>query len=79
MGRPDRLPEETQDDRDLVERARRGDREAFGALVRRYQDPAFHRRVDAGRERGWRGAGDRREPHAAALGVREEIVAGLRA
>ena len=42
MGGPERLPEETQDDRDLVERARRGDREAFGALVRRYQDRAFN-------------------------------------
>ena len=42
MGGPKRLPEETQDDRDLVERARRGDREAFGALVRRYQDRAFN-------------------------------------
>jgi RNA polymerase sigma-70 factor (ECF subfamily) len=42
MGCPDRLPEETQDDRDLVERGRRGDREAFGALVRRYQDRAFN-------------------------------------
>lgn len=42
MGGPKRLPEETQDDRDLVERARRGDREAFGALVRCYQDRAFN-------------------------------------
>jgi RNA polymerase sigma-70 factor (ECF subfamily) len=42
MGRPERLPEETQDDRDLVEQARRGDREAFGTLVRRYQDRAFN-------------------------------------
>jgi len=42
MGGPERPPKETQDDRDLVERARRGDREAFGALVRRYQDRAFN-------------------------------------
>lgn len=42
MEGPERLPEETQDDRDLVERARGGDREAFGTLVRRYQDRAFN-------------------------------------
>ena len=31
-----------QDDRYLVERARQGEREAFGTLVRRHQDRAFN-------------------------------------
>jgi RNA polymerase sigma-70 factor (ECF subfamily) len=35
-------PEERVADRELVERATRGDREAFGALVRRHQDRVFH-------------------------------------
>lgn len=42
MGGPEGLPRETEDDRELLERARRGDREAFGGLVRRHQDRAFH-------------------------------------
>src|SRR5512136_3104099 len=35
-------PEERADDRALVERATRGDREAFGALVQRHQDRVFN-------------------------------------
>ncbi len=35
-------PEERADDRSLVERATRGDREAFGALVQRHQDRIFN-------------------------------------
>jgi RNA polymerase sigma-70 factor (ECF subfamily) len=42
MGGPEGPPKETEDDRDLVERARRGDRESFGTLVRRHQDRAFN-------------------------------------
>ncbi len=34
--------EERADDRHLVEQATRGDREAFGSLVRRHQDRAFN-------------------------------------
>ena len=36
------LPGRAEDDRDLVELARRGDRDAFGALVDRHQDRAFN-------------------------------------
>ncbi len=42
MGGPEGPPEETKADRDLVERARQGDRESFGTLVRRHQDRAFN-------------------------------------
>ena len=42
MGGPEGPPREPEDDRDLVERARRGDREAFATLVRRHQDRAFN-------------------------------------
>jgi len=35
-------PEGRADDRDLVERSTRGDREAFGVLVRRHQDRVFN-------------------------------------
>jgi RNA polymerase sigma-70 factor, ECF subfamily len=35
-------PEERADDRTLVGRATRGDREAFGALVQRHQDRVFN-------------------------------------
>ena len=45
MGGPSKPPRETkekEDDRDLVERSRRGDRESFGTLVRRHQDLAFN-------------------------------------
>ena len=35
-------PEERADDRTLVERATRGDRDAFGALVQRHQDRVFN-------------------------------------
>ena len=35
-------PEEPGDDRALVERAARGDRDAFGLLVRRHQDRVFN-------------------------------------
>jgi RNA polymerase sigma-70 factor (ECF subfamily) len=42
MGGPEGPPKEPEDDRNLVERARQGDREAFGTLVRRYQDRAFN-------------------------------------
>lgn len=42
MEGPEGPPRETGDDPDLLERARRGDREAFGGLVRRHQDRAFN-------------------------------------
>ncbi len=42
MGGPKGPPGESEDDRSLVELARRGDRDAFGALVRRHQDRAFN-------------------------------------
>lgn len=42
MGGPGGPPGEPEDDRSLVELARRGDRGAFGALVRRHQDRAFN-------------------------------------
>jgi len=42
MGGPGGPAEEPQADRDLVERARQGDREAFGTLVRRHQGRAFN-------------------------------------
>jgi len=42
MGGPEGPPKETEDDRDLVEQARQGDRESFGTLVRRHQDRAFN-------------------------------------
>src|SRR3989304_3459108 len=42
MGVPGGPPREPEDDRDLVERARRGDREAFPTRVRRHQDRAFN-------------------------------------
>ncbi len=42
MGGSGRPPEEPRDDRNLVELARQGDREAFGTLVRRHQDRAFN-------------------------------------
>ena len=42
MGGPEGPPKETEGDRDLVERARQGDRESFGTLVRRHQDRAFN-------------------------------------
>ena len=35
-------PEQPEDDRSLVDRARQGDPEAFAALVRRHQDRAFN-------------------------------------
>lgn len=42
MGGPGGPPREPEDDRELVDRARRGDREAFATLVRRHQDRAFN-------------------------------------
>ena len=42
MGGPGEAPRELADDRSLVERAARGDRDAFGELVRRHQDRAFN-------------------------------------
>jgi len=42
MGGPEEPLKEAESDRDLLERARRGDRESFGGLVRRHQDRAFH-------------------------------------
>jgi len=42
MAGPEGPPREPEDDRNLVERARRGDREAFATLVRRHQDRAFN-------------------------------------
>jgi RNA polymerase sigma-70 factor (ECF subfamily) len=41
MGGSEGLPKEAEDDRILVERARRGDRDSFGILVRRHRDRAF--------------------------------------
>jgi RNA polymerase sigma-70 factor, ECF subfamily len=42
MGGPEGPPKETEDDRILVDRARRGDRGSFGTLVRRHQARAFN-------------------------------------
>lgn len=42
MGGPEGPPEVPESDHSLVERARQGDREAFGTLVRRRQDRAFN-------------------------------------
>ncbi len=42
MGGPGGPPGGPEDDRSLVELARRGDRDAFGTLVRRHQDRAFN-------------------------------------
>jgi RNA polymerase sigma-70 factor (ECF subfamily) len=42
MGGPEGPPKETEGDRALVERARQGDRESFGTLVRRHQNRAFN-------------------------------------
>jgi RNA polymerase sigma-70 factor, ECF subfamily len=42
MGGPGGPAKETEDDRILVGRARQGDRESFGILVRRHQDRAFN-------------------------------------
>lgn len=42
MGGPKGPPKERENDRILVERARRGDRESFGILVWRHQDRAFN-------------------------------------
>jgi RNA polymerase sigma-70 factor (ECF subfamily) len=42
MGGPDGPPKQAQDERNLVERARGRDREAFGSLVRCYQGRAFN-------------------------------------
>jgi RNA polymerase sigma-70 factor (ECF subfamily) len=42
MAGPEGPLREPDDDRNLVERARQGDREAFGSLVRRHQDRAFN-------------------------------------
>jgi RNA polymerase sigma-70 factor (ECF subfamily) len=42
MGGPEGPRKETEDDRGLVERARQGDRESFGTLVRHHQDRAFN-------------------------------------
>src|SRR5574341_85584 len=39
---PERPQPEPEDDRKLVDRAQRGDREAFATLVRRHQDRAFN-------------------------------------
>jgi RNA polymerase sigma-70 factor (ECF subfamily) len=41
MGGPGGPPDQPEDDRNLVDRARQGDREAFACLVRRHQDRAF--------------------------------------
>lgn len=42
MGGPEQPPEGSRDDHSLVEEAKHGNREAFGILVRRYQDRAFN-------------------------------------
>jgi RNA polymerase sigma-70 factor (ECF subfamily) len=42
MAGPERPHREPEDDRNLVERAQQGDREAFATLVRRHQDRAFN-------------------------------------
>ncbi len=42
MGGPEGPAKETENDRNLVERTRQGDRESFGTLVRRHQDRAFN-------------------------------------
>ncbi len=42
MGGPGGPPRVPEDDRDLVDRARRGDQDAFSTLVRRHQDRAFN-------------------------------------
>ena len=41
MGGSARLPKEAEDDRILVGRARQGDRDSFGILVRRHRNRAF--------------------------------------
>jgi len=42
MGVPEEAPWEQQDDRILVDRAKRGEQDAFATLVRRHQDRAFN-------------------------------------
>ncbi len=42
MAGPEGGPRELEDDRNLVDRAKRGDREAFATLVRRHQGRAFN-------------------------------------
>ena len=42
MAGPERPHRELDDDRNLVDRAKQGDREAFATLVRRHQDRAFN-------------------------------------
>jgi RNA polymerase sigma-70 factor (ECF subfamily) len=42
MGGPEGPTKETEDDRILVDRAREGDRDSFGSLVRRHQARAFN-------------------------------------
>ena len=42
MAGPERPSREPEDDRNLVDRAKQGDREAFATLVRRHQDRAFN-------------------------------------
>lgn len=42
MGGPEGPAKGTDDDRNLVEQAKQGDRESFGTLVGRYQDRAFN-------------------------------------
>ena len=51
LGNPSTATKQADGDRDLVDRARRGDRDAFCALVRRHQDLAFNRAYQIMRNR----------------------------